>query len=299
MFDFNYNENFEPSPNTKAFWLYTRKREMTAFGVTRPGLFATVNFEWQVVGFFAIFLLEGIATWWAFQEGVAITAILVSIFADVVLAVLSHLPQPNITKLKNELLFVAGTNLANARSRLSSRRAVQRFFYLLIIVSACFKFYWFFAVYEVFDSTALFVLTCYLIGALLHISCTGYAIFTAIFEIKIRREHREYNSSGGASHAFNPQQPRLHRFDTAIELQPVTVGRHKIERTAPPRQTASEQKATDVTVERERTSDGFFLYTNGILTDKELTQMIGQQITPDQQRVVAVEGVKHQYNMMH
>lgn len=276
MFDFNYNDNFEPSSNTKAFWLYTRKREMTSYGVTRPGLFATINYEWQVVGFFSIFILEGIATWWAYREGVAITAILVSIFVDVVLAILSHLPQRDITRLKNQMMFATGTDLANASSKLSSRRVVQRLFYLLIVVSACFKFYWFFSVYEVFDSTALFVLACYLIGALLHISCTGYAIFTSIFERKIRREHREYNASGGTRHAFAPRQPRPLRFDSTIELQPVEVGRHRI----------------------ERTTEGFFLYTNGVMTDKELTEMIGRQITPDQQRVVAIEGVRHQYNLL-
>ena len=277
MFDFNYNENFEPSSNTKAFWLYTKKREMTSYGVTRPGLFATVNYEWQVVGFFTIFILEGIATWWAYREGVAITAILVSIFVDMVLAILSHLPQRDITRLKNLKMFAIGTDLANARMQQSNRRMVQRFFYLLIVVSACFKFYWFFSVYEVFDSTALFVLACYLIGALLHISCTGYAIFTTIFERKINREHREYNASGGTRHAFDPGQPRPLRFDTAVELKTVEVGRHKIERAA----------------------EGFFLYTNGVLTDKELTTMIGMQITPDQQRVVAIEGVRHQYNLLY
>ena len=279
MNEFNYEENFAPSRTTKDWWLWTHKSPQKISGVSVPGLFQTTHYEWQLIGFFSIFLLEGIATFWSFTFGVAITAILVSIFVDVVLAIVAHIWHKEICRLKNENVFTEGErNTANGQ-KISRLKLVTYFFYLLILGSAGFKCFWFFSVYSIghiFDSTALFIFVCYALGAILHITCTGYAFYTLIFKIKIRGEHNAYINSDGAEHSFNVTTPLKGLIETKMQLHPTEVGRHKI----------------------VKEDDGkFYFHTFGILTDKELRQFIGRQIEREQKRTVASEGVKHQYTI--
>jgi hypothetical protein len=277
MFEFQYSEKFEPTRSAKEWWLYTHKTSTTFAGVPLPGFFQTTNYEWQVTGFFTIFLLEGLATYWSYYEGVAITAILVSIFFDIVLALVAHRFQRPIAQLKNDLVFTENTSNKAKQKILAGKKFWQNFFYLLILVSALFKLLWFFLVYQVFDATCLFVFTCYLIGAVLHIACTGYAVFTFIFFRIIKREHNQYIKSEGAEFAFNPDNPLRSRIATEMELETVVVGHHEL----------------------KKDSDGkFFFFTRGVLMDKELFEMIGHQLSPEQKRTVAIEGVKQQYAIL-
>lgn len=238
-----------------------------------PGLFDTTHFDWQLTGFFAIFVLEGAATYYAYQQGVVITAILASIFVDVLLAILAHVFQKDICRLKNERVYEQGVVAAGIGRRLSHAEWKQRAFYLLILISAMFKFVWFYTAYTVFNAMAVFVLTCYLIGALLHTTCTGYALFTAIFRWKMKREHDQHVDSGGKRYAFDPKTPRpsapLGGPDSILH---VTVGNHEV-----------------------ALRDGeFYLLTYGVLTDAELREMIAHQELPAQKRTLAVEGVRQQ-----
>jgi hypothetical protein len=273
MFEFQYNENFEPTRSVKEWWLYTQKTPTTFAGVPLPGFFQTTNYEWQVTGFFTIFLLEGLATYWCYYEGVAITAILVSIFVDIILALVAHRFQRPIAQLKNELVFTENTSNKAKQKILTGKKLWQNFFYLLILISALFKFLWFFLVYQVFDTTTLFIFVCYILAALLHIICTGYAVFTFIFLRKIRSQHNQYIRSEGTEFAFNPDNPFPSKIYTQIKLEPVIVGRHEL---------------------ANLNNGDFYFKTKGILLDKELFEMIGRQTSPEQRRTVAIEGVKHQ-----
>ncbi len=272
MFEFKYDENFEPSSNTKQWWLYTHKTERSFSGVTLPGLFQTTYYEWQMLGFIMIFLLEGIATYWCYQEGVIITAILASMFVDIVLAIVAHIFQKDICKKKNELVYEDDVNLGAIKRNLASKQLKQRFFYLLIFISALFKIFWFFSVYGLVDATTLFIMTCYLIGAILHITCTGYAIFTFIFNRKLSKEYNKYLDSKHQMFAFDETLPLRSKL-SSTDLKEAEVGRHMI----------------------TKGEDGhFYLETFGILTDSQLWALIGKQIEPEQKRALAVDGVKHQ-----
>lgn len=271
MFDYQPNENFEPSSHTKQWYLYTHKTEYSFSGVPLPGLFQTTHYEWQVAGFLAIFLLEGIATFWASREGVVITAILVSIFVDLVLAVGAHRFQRSVCKLRNELVFEQDKEASLIRRQIKRTLAKQRLCYLMIAVSGVLKFVWFFDAYRIFDATALFVFTCYAIGAMLHMSCTGYALFTFILERKLYREHARYVETRGEAFAYGTD-PLPHPLGEH-QFVPLRVGKHEIK------------------------SDGngkFWLYTFGVLTDAELRELIAKQYTPEQRRLLAIEGTSHQ-----
>ncbi len=272
MLEFQYDENFEPSSNTKQWWLYTHKTERSFAGVTLPGLFQTTYYEWQMLGFILIFIIEGAATYWCYQEGVIITAILASIFVDLVLAIVAHVFQKDICRMKNDLVYESDVAIGAIKRKLASTLLKQRFFYLLIFISALFKIFWFFSVYGIVDATTLFIMTCYLIGAILHITCTGYAIFTFIFNRKLAREHNRYLDSKHKEFAFDPSRPLRSKL-SAEQLIETEVGRHAI----------------------VKGEDGrFYLETFGVLTDAQLWAMIGKQIEPEQKRSLAVDGVKHQ-----
>lgn len=274
MFRFPYNETFEPSEQTKKWWLYTHKTEESFAGIRLPGLFQTTNYEWQVSGFFAIFILEGLATYWAWNEGVAITAILVSIFIDIFLAVLSHIPQKKICRLENENVFEVGEKNKSNQRKINAKKLIRNLFYVAIVFSAAFKFTWFYLVYMTFDSTALFILVCYLLGAILHITCTGYAIFTFIFNWKLRSEYNKYTDSDGQEFSENPMQLPI---KTSADLQSVEIGRHRL----------------------VREDGGFRLFTGGVLSDDQLKEMVGRQHSnPEAVRILAIEGVRQQVNIL-
>ena len=154
-----------------------------------------------MLGFVCVFLLEGVATYWSSREGVVITAILASIFLDLVLAVTAHVYQKSICRMKNEMVYEDDINVGAIKNKLKRIMLKQHFFYLLIFISALFKIYWFLSVYRIIDATTLFIMTCYILGAILHIICTGYAVFTFIFNRKINQmlhdvPYRKYEDRG-------------------------------------------------------------------------------------------------------
>lgn len=218
-------------------------------------------------------MLEGLATYWSFIEGVIITAILASIFIDFVLAITSHLFQQDICKMKNELIWADDKRVGAISNKLKSAKQKQHFFYLLILISALFKIFWFYNVYTIIDATTLFIMTCYIIGAILHITCTGYAIFTFLFNTKINREHKKYQNTMRKEFAFDEREPLRSDALNSADLNPAEVGRHRL----------------------VKANDGkFYLETFGVLTDSDLRSLIGRQTNPEQRRSLAIDGVKHQ-----
>lgn len=279
MEEFRYDEDFMPSRTTRKQWQSTHKTPKQVDGVTLPGLFQTTYFGLHVTGFFLILILEGLATYWSYIKGTAITAIMVSIFIDLVLALLAHLKVGTNLAYKNELIFESNTVKRQAiQYKIKSNNFFSAIFIVLILISAVFKFIWFYWVYLVFDSAALFVLACYLIGAALHIYCTGYAWYTAFFKIRLSIEHKAYINSGGNKFKFSKNIPELSLpFDTTISINETEVDRHKL----------------------IKDSGGNYLFqTFGILTDKQLMTFIGRQSNAEQRRAVAINGVKHQHSML-
>ncbi len=196
------------------------------------------------------------------------------IFVDLVLAIVAHLWHKEICRLKNENVYTEKEKNTANEQKITKLRVFTYFFYLLILASAFVKCFWFFDTYMILDSTALFVFVCYIIAAILHITCTGYAIFTFAFKIRIGREHNAYINSDGKKLTFD--KPLSGHIETNIDVDLAEVGRHKI----------------------IKGQDGsYYFLTQGILTDKELREFIFRQKSREQQRVIATAGVEHQYKI--
>jgi hypothetical protein len=273
MFDFNYEHNFQPDANALNLSLFTPKRASNSYGVIRPGLFNNPDYIWYAFGFFAILVLEG----WALAityEHVEIQLIAALVVFDFFLAIFSHLPQKTIIKNKNIVLFETNkTKIEAANRAIASKTRTKWFWYSLILGSGFLKAWFFFLGYGSFDATSFAVCVFYIIGAILHILCTGYALYTLFTKIRFNSQFSGYISSSGQKHQATS---RSHALNSTVDLVEATVGKHHL----------------------EKKGSGFQFRTFGVLTDSELGEFIGKQVNPEQQRVVAIEGVKHQFNML-
>lgn len=272
QFEFIPNQNFEPSKATKDFWLYTKKNQSNFAGVHLPGLFANEGYSVQIAAFLGILLLEGLPTYYGVDEGVMWQGIVGAIFVDIALAIVSHLWH-NQTCLYENQLVIAKTSVEqeNYRRRIKSAKNKTFFFYLLILFSGFLKFYLFYDAYMTWNTVTMAVLVCYILGAVLHIFFTGYFFFTSRFNFKIQSEYSQFINTNGQKFGINNflEQPIETGGTTLLET---TSGSHSI----------------------ILKDDTFYFKTWGVLSDKELSALIGVQQTPITQSIVAREGLKHQ-----
>lgn len=284
MFDFKYDEEFEPSKRVLRLWLYTKKNDNPVCGLILPGFFNHSDNSIYAIGFACVLLIEGAATIWVKSLGLTIETILAFIVVDIVLAIWGHLAYGKIIKYRNYLLTTNDTNESDDKIQIEKAALKKEYsikiknwktykiiFNILIIISGVFKFIWFYIDYLVFNSTTLLIGFFYLVGAILHILCTGFFLYTFYLKKKIKYQYRKY--------------PRKYRFDKLnprgisikANLVEGTSGRHKI----------------------QKISDGdYTLITNGILTDENLSELIGRQEDEEQKRKVAIKGIEHQLNLM-
>ena len=269
MFRFNPDEDFEPSSVTKQWNYYTHKTKHRFAGITLPGLFDTTHYEWQIMGFFTILILESIATYVCWDYGIRIPLIILSIVIDIVLAISSHVFQKKICEYENNLICATREEVGKFENMLASVKFWKIFFLVLIYFSWIFKSYWFFSVYDIFDITTLAVFVFYFLGALLHCLCTGYAWYTSVFYYKVRREYNKYLNSQHRTYKNRIEYKTDLGTTTLTEAR---IGRHKI----------------------QKESNKYFLISSGLLTDAELRALIVDQVQSEPMRIVATIGVKHQ-----
>jgi len=232
-----------------------------------------------MIAFFAILLLEIIPTIYGIEEGVLWQAIAAAIFIDIFLAVVSHIWHDKICRCKNELVNADNEVQKEAlRRRINSYNLYTYSFYVFILASGFLKFYFFYDAYMTPDAIAGAVLVCYLLGSILHIAFTGYFLYTSRFNYKIQSEYSKYISSGGESYKDKTGkiiQP-LFSDGTTIEVRPDVSGNHRIFKSD---------------------NNKVFLETYGIMTDKELANLIVRQ-PYDVQGLIARKGLQRQIEIL-
>ncbi|NID10210.1 hypothetical protein [Fibrivirga algicola] len=279
QFSFPPDQDFVPSKETKNFWLYTKKSKRTFGGVALPGLFETVGYPTQMVGFFAILILEIVPTVYGIGEGVLWQAIAAAIFIDIFLAIVSHIWHDKICLHRNELV-----NADRGVVKEDLKRKIDRYtfytysLYALIVASGILKFYFFFDAYMTPDAIAGAVLVCYLLGSILHIAYTGYFLYTSRFNFKIQSEYSKYVGTGGVSYKDTTGKVPQPLFSTGntFKVESTSAGNNKI----------------------FQANDGlFYLETYGVLTDNELANLIVRQ-PYDVQGLIARRGLSRQIEIL-
>jgi len=275
QFHFDPNQNFEPSKQTKDFWLFTKKSQANFAGIHLPGLFESVGYSIQIVAFVAILILEGIPTYYGIEEGVLWQGIVAAIFVDIAFAICSHLWHNKTCLYKNQLVIaISSVDQERINRLINSAKSKTYIFYFLIILSAGFKFYLFIDAYRTWNAISIGTLVSYSLGAILHIAYTGYFFYTSRFNHKIQGEYTQFVSSNGLKFGINAhlEQP-INTDNTNITLNETKVGGHSI----------------------YKKEDGrYYIKTFGILLDVELAALAGVQQTSIAQSIVAREGLKHQ-----
>lgn len=272
------DQTFSPSLSAKKASLATYKaKHQYSGGLTLPGFFQTTGFPWQLIGFVVILFLEGAAIFWSHYEGSSIEIILGLALFDILLAISAHWKHKEIVLFRNQIIFQTGEQQQHTKRQLKKAILVRNFFYLLILSSAFLKFYFFFSIYLYFDATAFLILVFYLLGGILHILCTGYALFTIIFWLQISKEHNKYIASNGKAFFFEKDEPLIHEIQTSENISITTV--------------KAEPQAI---IEK---NGKFYFQTFGVLTDRQLGNLISLQKNDVQRHIVAKEGVRLQYTI--
>lgn len=279
QFDFppvgqNNTVPFDPSRSTKMFWLYTKKNQLD-FGVTLPGLCETTGYSTQMLAFFGILVLEIAPTVYGIAQGLLWQAVAAAILIDIFLAIVAHLWHDKILLAKNQLVITPNAIATqNLRRQIGRYTFYTNFFYFLIFLSGCVKFFFFYIAYLYFDAIAGAILVSYLLGGILHITYTGYFLYTSRFYWFVHNEYKQYLNTNALRYSVNAPSIQPITTDGAnVQFNMITKGLHRI------------FKGTDGT---------YFFETLGIMTDKELVGFIGAQQNAIARDVIAREGLSQQ-----
>ena len=264
--------HFQPDGKVLKAWLSTNKNTMNNAGVMRPGMFNEPSMTSSLL-FLLILLIELGATFWVNDQGMAIAIIVSFIFMDIALAVFSHRMEGRIVQSKNELLFntnnLRGENIKSMIQRFTFYR---NFFYVLILASGLYKGISFYLLYTTLDSMTICVIVAYFLAAILHIYNTGYAFAYWNFQLTLSNQFKKFMNTEGGVYKYEKDAPRQTAIETTIPLKEASTSKHAI-------------------VLRSGT---YFFETKGILLDTELSELISKQVNNEQQRIIAIEGVRLQ-----
>jgi hypothetical protein len=268
------NLPFEPSVPTKKFWLYTKKNEIN-YGITLPGLFETTGYSTQMLAFFGILLLEIIPTVYGINQGLLWEAVAAAILVDIILAVVSHLWHYDMLLARNQLVISNNPiDIQNLKNSIKKYKFITNIFYFLIFISGCVKAAFFYIAYLEIDAISGAVIICYLLGSVLHITYTGYFLFTSRFYWFINQEFKVYlKTNGGKYSASN------------INIQPITTDGAQV------KLNVSAQGLHNISMDQ---NGNFYFETLSVLTDRELTGFINAQQNSIARGVIAREGLSQQ-----
>ena len=184
---------FEPGQTTKTLIYYVNKKKSQIGSTPQPGLIQDTHFTIMVIFFLIaivlevvglMFIIDAIALgFWHGFMGVSFLILL-----DILFAFLFHLKTKTICRCENELVvlpLIAAGNVdarrSNLISKISSANRIGILLAILIWGIAVTKMVSFYALSAVgsggVDTEAMFIIVTYIIVALIHIYCTGYALF--------------------------------------------------------------------------------------------------------------------------
>lgn len=269
--------HYFPGDDLLRLWLYTSKTSIvTMGGVTRPGLFSTTNLSWHVLSLLGILILECIATYLAWDEGVNITIIIVFILLDFVFAILFHLGLQNKIKLleNQKLLLRSVPAIVENDKRLKFLKFLKFIGHLILFISGFLKIYFCYrdVFFGQFTSIFFFITVLYLLAALLHCISTGYLFFGLLFNIKDSGRRTKFYESGEVEFvAEHPFRELINNPDKiAIELK----------------------EFNNCSINMDGAE--YFFNSESYLSDSDLKLLIDHQRSDTGKRLIALEGLRFQ-----
>lgn len=287
--------DFEPGKTTKRLWTYVRKQERTVVGITLPGLFDISHFGIDALLFVVVIVLElwGLINLW--MVGLPLISIPLAFLLDLTCAIGHHIFSVGKTcvlknrivvaelavretlKSDNEPEITAETQRLQQqyRDQIRKRKFFSGFFALLIFALSVLKIVGFYGLHEAFDIFTLAVMVSYVIVAILHVKVTGYFIFALLAEWFLRKDKGRYVRQGtGRLPAGQPNRISFIRTSNQLNDEH-SIGEHNL----------------------CKVEGGYQLRTHGILTDDQLSALVGYQKREAKSEVV-LHGLKHQLDIL-
>lgn len=274
--------NFEPSRDTKYWWLYTRKTSSLHAGVTLPGLFQTSQFNLDAAAFTVIVIGEIYGLYNLFIVAqISILYVIGLFLADLIFAICRHIPQGSICKKENlRVLTDDPDKQARLHRQIVNLHRFSLIFTLLILSIALFKIVSFYALQGgVFDGITFAISLSYGIVGILHITSTGYFLSELLVSFLVWRDRNTFLSNIENSR-FTVKTTRKFYLKSHILLENDDVAQHRIY----------------LDTDGQTSENGYpqVMETWGVLTDNQLNDLIMQQKQAEQKRIVAIEGLRHQ-----
>lgn len=304
--------DFEPGKTTKKLWTYARKDERTVVGITLPGLFDISHFGIDALLFVVVIVLElwGLIILWT--VGLPLISIPLAFLLDLTFAVSYHIFSMGKTcvlknwivvaeltaretiKSDNELEIMAKAQRLQQqyREKIRSRKFFAGIFALSIFALSALKIVGFYGLHEVFDIFTLAIFVSYVIVAILHIKVTGYFIFALLVECFLRKDSSRYVHQGeGRLTVGQPNRTTLIR--TRNKLTEGRADQHEIKKVK------EYEKVIRVNGKDEKVKEyEYQLGTHGILTDDQLSGLVGLQESKEAKSEVVLHGLKHQLDIL-
>lgn len=265
MLKFNKEINYEPPPQLLKFWLFTRKNKYQVQLLLLPGLFQTTNFALDTFGFIVVLICEflGLMNLMRVAENFQFIYALGLFVADIIFAILYHIPKGHQISVANELILTKDPiRREELKQSLVSGKLLQYASAIVIIALALFKVWGFYGLYgKGIDGLSFLIVMCYAVAATLHLVCTGYFIFEIVLKIQLGI-HKWFNLSS------SPTNSRSSEFFTTKLVREYNIGPHSIKYI---------RDADGKIVEDTHGQKGYRFEAKGVLEDYDLQLFIQEQ----------------------
>lgn len=290
--------SFEPSEESKRYWMYVRKRPYLVGQVDPkkcPGLFQIASPRTDLRLMVSAIILEIWGLFMIVSVGalplINILVLVALAFAlDLVLAAVHHIPTRYICEQENEKAAARffDPELPSRREKLceenvsSARRWRQHPVAIAIFVVAAIKSYAYFDLRGQFSIFTMSVLASYIIVAYIHVMHTGYALFLLAARRAFRKDFSRFlrKDPGVTAVAHRKRQVgkpvslRKVSYPVQAEQDSVEVMRKSVEVQKPVRVQAAPTDMEDK--QPPRTLGNPVVYSWGVLTDNQVFTLLAQ-----------------------
>jgi hypothetical protein len=241
---------FEPGQTTKTLIYYVNKKKSQIGSTPQQGLIQDEHFTFMLIFFVIALVLEVIGLMFiidaialGFWHGLMSVSFL--IILDITFAFLFHLKTKTICRCENELVVLSltapdrvQTRAAHLRSKISKAKTTGILLAILIWLIAATKIIAFYSLKSVsaagVDTETMFIIVTYLIVALIHIYCTGYALFGLFARFSWWANEKSYikgrQPGASISNVFTAQT----RLEDIVTRSPIPahtqLGKHALEK---------------------------------------------------------------------
>lgn len=303
----NQNLNFVPSQDTKKTWPYTFSLGNNYGGVQLPGLFKTSLFPLHAFCFGIIVFgeLYGYIKIRELGTGSISQIFLGLIGVDFFLVLISIRLLGPINRIENLLVLITDESNKNIlqRKKWILENMYLLFIKLLLALIAIFKIFAYIDLKQIELSELLFhgdavpIIVLYIIVAILHMYTTAYFFTYCFLYLRIKFEEIKYGNKRNNSN-LNISKHILNLLPSDVNFtdarERASLNSHFI--------TKKIVDSTDNTTLIEdpdiNTKEQYKLITWGILTDRQLENLIWQQKYDNQRRELALAGLEHQLSLI-